>query len=183
MARAQSTDFLATMRFHVIVTGQDGGVQLVPPGRADAGFANVATPEVNVEPVEYKEGVWVYTRKYPGNPSMGGEITMQRGVTRSDSTFWDWLRRVIEGTGEYRADLDIEHYHREKALTRGPALGSEGNLTSITKGTPARVYHVRECFPTRHKVAADFDATASEISLMDLDVAYEHFEVEERAGT
>ena len=108
------------------------------------------------------------------------DLTLARGVARQDSTFWAWLRIVIEGTGEYRQDLDINHYHRDTALLRGtPASGAEANLTQINTDTPARVYHVREAFPIRHKVAADLDATASEISIMELDVSFEHFEVEE----
>lgn len=179
MARALNTDFLHSMRFHILVTKTDGSALLKPSGRPDAGFSNVTTPEANVEPVEYKEGQWIYTRKYPGNPSVS-DISMSRGVTRGDSTFWDWMRVVMEGSGEYRADLDIQHYHREQALTRPtPANGTEANLTTFTSGTPTRTYHVREAFPTRHKVAADMDATASEISIMELDCAYETFEVEE----
>lgn len=181
MARAQSTDYLHSMRYHVTITGVAGEKRLVPGNRPDAGFTNITTPEMSVEPSEYKEGTWIYTRKQPGNPTMGGELTFSRGVTRADSSFWDWLRVVVEGSGEYRADLDIDHYHREQALTRStPASGAEPNQTNLTLGTPARVYHVKECFPTRHKVAADMDATASEISIMEIDVAYEHFEVEEK---
>jgi hypothetical protein len=44
---------------------------------------------------------------------------------------------------------------------------------------PARIYHVREAFPTNHKVASDLEATSGEISIMELSIAYEHFEVEE----
>lgn len=179
MARASNTDFLHSMRYHVTVTGAGSKTYLKPDGRPDAGFSNISTPEANVEPVEYKEGQWVYTRKYPGNPSVS-DISMSRGVTRGDSSFWDWLRVVIEGSGEYRADLDIKHYHRDQALGRAyPTSGTEANVTALNTDSPARIYHVKEAFPTRHKVAADMDATASEISIMEIDVAYEHFEVEE----
>lgn len=187
MARSQHTDFLHSMRFHVnaaIAPGGAGDLDLnatVTQGKAQAGFSNVSTPEATVEAVEYREGGYIYTRKYPGNPSMS-DITMQRGVARADTSFWKWLRVVIEGSGEYRADLTIMHYHRDRALTREyPAQGTV-NLAGIDLDNPARVYHVKEAFPTRHKVAGDLDATASEISLMELDFAYESFEVEERSA-
>jgi len=186
MARPQQTDFLHSMRFHVNATIAAGGAadmnlnSTVQSGKAQAGFSSVTTPEATVEAVEYREGGYIYTRKQPGNPTVS-DLTMQRGVTRSDSSFWKWLRVVIEGSGEYRADLGISHYHRDKALTREyPAQGTV-NLAGINLDGPARIYHVKEAFPTRHKVSGDLDATASEISIMEIDFAYESFEVEELA--
>lgn len=180
MARAQATDFLHSSKFHVDAVGVGGVSFLTVPGRPQAGFSAVTTPEASVEPVEYKEGNTVYTKKQPGNPSMA-DITLSRGVTRGDSSFWSWMRTTMEGSGEYRADLDIKQMHRDTSLVRAqPADGSQPNMTNINTDTPARIYHVKEAFPTRQKVAGDLDATASEISIMELDVTYEHFEVEER---
>ena len=64
--------------------------------KGEAGFSAVTTPEATVEAVEYKEGTMIYTRKFPGNPTQS-DITLSRGVARQDSTFWDWLRVVVEG--------------------------------------------------------------------------------------
>jgi phage tail-like protein len=191
MARAAATDFLHSMRFHVVVTNLGGnapaGIQslngaedplgsAVSQGTAQAGFTTCTTPEVTVEAVTYKEGQFVYERKYPGNPTMGGDITMQRGVTRTDLFFYNWMTQEVEGTGEYRVDMDILHFHRDEALTGTPSKTI--NKTSINLDNPARIYHVKEAFPTRHKVAGDLDGTASEISIMDLDTSYEEFTVE-----
>ena len=187
MARSQKTDFLHSMRFHVqaiIATGGAADLDLnATPSQhqAQAGFTSVSTPEATIEAVDYREGGYVYGRKFPGNPSMG-DLTMQRGVARTDMSFWKWVRVVIEGSGEYRADLNIMHYHRDKALTRPYPTTDTVNLASIDLAAPARIYHVFEAFPTRHKVAGDLDATASEISIMEIDFAYESFEIEEKAG-
>lgn len=179
--RAQATDFLHSMRFHADVIGA-GGVQFLQKegqnNQPGAGFSAVTTPEATVESVEYKEGHTIYTKKYPGNPTVS-DLTMSRGVARRDSSFWDWLRIVIEGSGEYRATLQIKHFHRDTALPRPyPATGDQ-NATNLNVDTPARTYMCYEAFPIRHKVAADLDATASEISVMEIDVAFEHFEVVE----
>ena len=186
MARAQQTDFLHSMRFHVNAAIAAGGAAdldlnaTVKQGKAQAGFTSVTTPEATVEAVEYREGSYIYARKQPGNPTVS-DITMQRGVTRGDSSFWKWLRVVIEGSGEYRADLTIMHYHRDKALTREyPAQGTV-NLAGINLDSPGRIYHVKEAFPTRHKVAGDLDATGSDISIMEIDFAWESFEIEEKS--
>ena len=170
MARAQSTDFFHSMRFHVDVVGSN--LVLGP----SAGFSAVTVPEMTVEAVEYHEGRDIYTKKQPGNPTFS-EITMSRGVTKADSTFWLWILQIAEGSaapGDYRVDLRIKHYHRD-SLPGPNAAG--GNSTVIKSDTGARIYEVYEAFPMRHKVASDLDATASEISIMELDVAFEYFNI------
>lgn len=197
MARAQALDFLQSFRFFVDVYPAPPGTgpNLQNPGAGlanwdggngpQAGFTTCSTPEAAAESVEYREGQYVYTRKQPGYPTVS-DFSLQRGVSRGDSTFWDWLRVVVEGSGEYRADLDIKHYHRDTALTRPfPTTGATANLTAIDVAgvNPARIYHIFNGFPTRHKVAADLDSTAAEISIMDLDISAESFEVEEVAAS
>lgn len=176
MARAVATDFLHSMRFQVAIDDGDRGISLSPDGRAEAGFSNVTTPEATSEAVEYREGTYVYTQKYPGNPTMN-DITMSRGVARRDSTFWDWMRRVLEGSGEYRVDLSVKQFHRDTALTRDTPATTTVNKTSISTDVPARTYLIKQAFPIRHKVAGDLDATASEISIMELDLSFEYFEI------
>lgn len=171
MPRAQSTDYLHSMRFQVEVA--DGNHLFL--GQPEAGFSAVTVPEMTIESVEYKEGQMIYTRKYPGNPSMA-ELTMSRGVTRTDTSFWSWVQTVAEG-GDYRADLRIKHYHRDSLPNVAFPPPAVPNSTVINKDAGAKVYEVHEAFPMRHKVASDLDATASEVSIMELDVAFEHFAV------
>lgn len=182
MARAMQTDFLQSMRFHVDAIGVGGTQRLVVPGRPQAGFSQVSTPELSSDSVEYKEGNMVYVLKQPGMPQIS-DISMSRGVTRGDSSFWEWMRVVVEGSGEYRADLEIKQFHRDTSLVRTqPANGSQPNLTNINTDVPAMIIHARECFPIRVKPAADFDATASEISLAEIDISIETFELENIAA-
>jgi phage tail-like protein len=175
------------MRFRVKTSGQTNLLARsnIPAegGVPEAGFTQCTAPEATVEAVEYKEGTFVYTRKFPGNTTMS-DISLMRGVARLDSSFWHWLRIVIEGSGDYRQNVLIEHHHRDTFLSRPRFEASTGNdnQTSITKDSlAARTYHVHEAFPIRHKVSGDLDATASEISIMELDLSYEHFEVQEHA--
>lgn len=187
MARSQATDFLHNMRFHVVAALHGGGnplqdgntrnVEFATGTPPEAGFMSVSTPDISVSPVMYKEGTMIYERKYPGEPSMGGDIALDRGVARGDSSFWTWIRTVVEGNGEYRADLEIKHFHRAQALSVAP--GNQ-NKTSINTDTPARTYRVFECFPTTHNLTTgQLAATDGEISIMSLTVAYEHFFVVE----
>jgi phage tail-like protein len=175
MARELIDDFLHSFRFHAAtLTDYD---PLSAPGTAEAGFNNMTTPELTIEAVEYKEGLDIYPRKYPGAPTVN-EITLSRGVTFIDTSFWQWARATVEGADPYRIDLEIKHYHRGGFLTTPrTTLATADIVTRGESSTPARRYQLYEAFPIRHKPAADLDATSAEVSLMELDVAFESFNV------
>jgi len=178
MARDISTDFLHSFRFHANTIG-DGYDPLQAPGNPEAGFNNMTTPELTIESVEYKEGLDIYPRKYPGAPTVN-EITLSRGVTFIDTSFWEWARATVEGSEAYRVDLAILHYHRGGYLSTPRATLATADIITHVKSdeaTPARRYELYEAFPIRHKPAADLDATSAEVSLMELDVAFESFNV------
>jgi phage tail-like protein len=170
------------MRFHANCTsvGSDGINYLADPENTQAGFSAVTTPEATAEAVEYREGLDIYTQKYPGIPTMS-DVTLSRGATRAVSAFWAWMRIVLEGRAEYRAaTLEISHYHRDTMLTRPYPVQSDVNLVRVdVEKIPAaaRIYRLNEAFPIRCKVGGDLDATASEISISELDVSYESFEI------
>ncbi len=176
--RTANTDLIASMRFHVtasLVGAAPTDPLLVTDSgalseRAQAGFTSVTVPEVNAEPVEYKEGLFTFPRKYPGAPTVG-DISLSRGVARRDATFWTWIKSVIYGGSEYRAQtITIKHYGRE--AMRGGAIDPR---TAV----PSREYYGKNGFPTRHKIAGDMDATSSEVSIMELDIAIEDLDVNE----
>lgn len=187
MARAISTDFLQS-HFFTVTTG--GAVdRFGRPTAANisvnlpAGFQSVTIPTASTDMVEYREGSMIYTRKQAGIPSFD-DITMMRGVSRQDSSFFDWMRQVLEGTGEIREDLQIKQYHRDVALTRpNPPRGTGGvpgsNRTFIDPDArPAIIYHAFEAVPMSCKPAGDLDATNAEISIAELTTAIEYIEVE-----
>jgi len=176
-SRPESSDFLQGFRFHAdaIGIGERLYFQRIP-GYPQAGFSAITTPEVTVEPAEYSEGTDIYTRKYPGKPSMS-DCTFSRGVTRQSSAFWDWLRVVIEGSGEYRAKVLITQFHRENTLSRGfPGAGGENQTKLNLDAGTGRQFILHQSFPTRHKFSGDLDATSSEVSIQELDIAYENVE-------
>ena len=181
MARPVSTDFLHSMRFHVTAQVTGGTSPLdnasVSPS---AGFMSVSTPEATVEAVEYREGLYNFPRKFPGNTTVS-DVTMQKGVARGDGTFWLWLKLVISGNGEYRADVTINHFDRSVLNSSLPSYSAVNAARTATAPGAARQYVLYEAFPIRHKVAADLDASTSDISIMELDIAYEYFDIVEGA--
>ena len=83
MARPLATDFLHNMRFHVSVVALGAGNNAVgfleggdrKVNSTPAGFMNCTVPSMTANAVMYKEGTWVYERKFPGEVSMGGDLT------------------------------------------------------------------------------------------------------------
>jgi phage tail-like protein len=161
------------MRFFVAAAPKVGYNPFSEGGNPDGGFSTCTTPEASLEAVEYREGHMIYTRKQPGLPTMA-DLTLGRGVVLKDTMFYDWVFKTIEGTGQYRTDLIIRHFHRDALPGATPA--NNPNSTVVERdAVPARLYHVQEAFPIRCKIAADLDATASDISVAEVDIAYEHF--------
>jgi phage tail-like protein len=139
----------------------------------EAGFQAVTTPEFTVEMAEYREGTQTYTQKYPGIPSTN-DLTMTRGAALNDTAFLRWVKAGIEGR-EYRTDLTIYHAPRED---RTHPFNATTNFTDAL----SRRYQVQEAVPMRVKPAADLDAGTSDVSLAEVDVAFENFEIVSPSG-
>lgn len=181
MARAKSTDYLHNFRFHVVITGfGDSGDDFKLGTGApvvSAGFNAVTTPEATQDAVEYREGHFIYTQKYVGIPTIS-DITLSRGVALKDGTFWAWMKDVIEGNAEYRANVSIFHLHRDAKQTSDSATINEFMQVNVGSTDPGWIeYKLSQAFPIRHKVSSDLDATASEVSIQELDLAIENFRV------
>lgn len=171
MARPQATDPLHNFRFHAIATAVSGlggdPMQGDPVGNgAEAGFQAITIPEYTVESAEYREGTKTYTEKYPGIPSTN-DVTFTRGVARSGGAFHRWVLASIEGR-EYRSDITYFHFVREgRSAPFNPALDlSDAN---------SKRYMLIDALPIRIKPAGDLDATSSDVSLAEMDVAFERF--------
>lgn len=157
MARAASSDPYLNMRFHLV---DPAGGNLDPV----AGFTQVTTPEITVEPAEYREGIYRWTRKYPGVTTVG-EVQCMTGTVKRESAFYDWISRVANGgVAEYRTDLMIMEFH----------ITDEFGIN----GAPSRIMRIREAFPTSVKPMADKDATGSEVALQEMTLAIEEIEIE-----
>jgi len=168
--RTQETDYFHNFRFHVTCEGP-GGIDYI--GATEAGFNMCSIPEMTLEAVEYREGIWSYTRKFPGLATVS-EVTLGRGVTRSETKFFAWAIKAIEG-GAYRATMTIYHFHR---VGKEPAeqASPRDDLTN------ARQIKCEEALPVRLKPAADLDAMTSDVSIAEMDVACERFSIKAPDG-
>ena len=200
MGRSAATDPLHAFRFHArMVEGDASPVNGIPGAAAgdvlqpseagegfiagqgaEAGFQAIPAPELTQEVAEYREGIRTYTQKFPGVPSVN-DITLIRGCARFDTSFISWILASAEGD-EYRGDLIIFHIQRPKRdLAISPGAGGSAQMAAseieLTDANTKR-YILRDAFPTRVKIAGDLDSSTSDVSLSELDVAYERFDVE-----
>jgi phage tail-like protein len=182
MARAQNSDFLLSFRFQLETIEKKGARDPLafPIGGGSAGFQSVTLPEVTLEATEYREGIYKYTRKYPGPPTIS-EVSCMRGVMKKDTAFFDWCISALSGA-EYRADIKILQY------SRGNLPGNDGGVnpaefkTEDFAALAARQYNCYQCVPVRVKPAGDLDATSGEVSMAEVDFAPEYFTIEIGAG-
>lgn len=192
MPRPAASDPLHAFRFHAKViegpnlTTPEGSANnaldaLQPEGNSDgyiigegsqAGFNSITLPEITVEHAEYREGVRVYTMKFPGVPTIA-DLTFQRGVAINDTAFFNWVLAAIEGN-EYRADIVVYHIQRP-ANTHSPDTSRGDELDA--EAAISKEYRLYQCSPARVKVAGDLDASTSDISMAELDVSLERFSV------
>lgn len=162
MSRAQITDPFQAYRFHVSATKAGS---LEPFGAATAGFNSVTLPTQTVESVEYKEGIMVYRRKYPGDTTFD-DVTFTRGVTVANSEFWNWMNAVSSGRA-YRVDLQIKQFHRVD-------ITDKADFSALT---PSRVIKCYECFPVSVKPGSDMDSMTSDISIQEITLSLEKFDI------
>lgn len=164
MARPASSDPFHNHRFLV----EDSGNTNLIDARL-GGFTTVTTPNVSVNAVEYREGTYIWTRKYPGIPTVG-DLVMSRGIFKRSSGFFPWILRCIEGAVDdnnrpYRSEIQIKQFH----------ITDEFGV----EGTPTRVTTCAEVFLMDVKPTGDFDANDDSIQITEATFAVEEISVRE----
>ncbi|MEM2987114.1 MAG: phage tail protein [Nitrososphaerota archaeon] len=155
MARARATDFLQVTKFKVVETARAGEQRIVV-----AGFTSIDIPALTLEEVTYREGTTKFTRKQPGIPTFDN-IVLRKGIARIDSKFAKWILDIVDGK-EYRIDFTILHFHGDE---------------DASGDTATREYTFFEAFPVNFVPSSGLDASSSDISIEELQIAFEKFNV------
>lgn len=162
MARSVTEDPYHNFRF-----------QLVDPSgafiRPEAGFTTASMPEVTVAEQEYREGTDIYTRKYPGYPEVG-QVTLNRGIFRRTSDFFEWIEKVIFGGVDYVADVLLYEFH----IADAPGDPFNNRLLRA----PSRITRIKEAWATTVKPTSDKDASGADISLEELTLSVQEIQPE-----
>lgn len=132
-----------------------------------AGFSSITSPEYSAATDEINIGNSSHPYKYITHWTYG-TLTLSHGSTLNNTDFNDWVDGVIKGSGERRNFL-LVHFTRSSFF---PGIGSIGGLDTVAKifTVPAKAWQLLGCLPTRYKVASDFEALSSDVSIQELDI-------------
>lgn|SRR5690348_5252694 len=121
-------------------------------GGSRIGFTEVSGLDISIDPIEYREGSSpeYHTMKMPGMQKFGN-ITMKRGVFRSDNDYYNWLNTVQLNTIE-RRDLTI-------------SLLNESH-------EPVMVWKVKNAWPVR-LTSTDLKSDSNAVAIESLELAHE----------
>lgn len=130
-------------KFHFQVQWGDG---------AKIGFTEITGLEVETEIIEYRDGAMreYSSLKQPGRQKYSN-ITMKRGVFKSDNDYWEWWNTVSLNTIE-RRDLTISLLNEEHE--------------------PVMVWKVKNAWPTKIQ-STDLKSDANEPAIDSIELAHE----------
>ena len=194
MARLAFTDHLLVHSFWAMDVSFIGakGAPIMSPM---AGFSKITLPEVTVKTKEIQEGNNPFSKKVVQGGSIGN-LTLERGIVYNDSDFWRWTKRALSGNLQYSSSISSTYVrnilviHFFSQFPFGSVLGAQdamsgfdrntavnalglGGITSIITNIriPAKGYVFMNCIPTNCKIASDFDANTSAVSVSTLTLA------------
>jgi phage tail-like protein len=187
MARSRYDDFLQGYNFWVfdlspspkppfVVLNPVIGAAL--SGGLVGGFTGVSLPELTAttntytplnEPIGY-----TYVTGYEV-----GSVTLRRGASRYDSSFYSWITRAMNGTDRPHRDLMILHLssaslvqpNRNEKFT--PNSAGAGYVEVLK--TYGKAYILYDCIPTRYSPGGELDASSAEITITELEVTPSYF--------
>ncbi len=113
-------------------------------GGTNIGFSEVSGLNLETQVIEYRDGASpeYSVKKMPGIPKYGN-ITLKRGITKSDNEFYQWLNTTKLNTVERRdIIINLLNEEHEPVMTwkivnafpvkvEGPGLKATGNEVAI----------------------------------------------------
>lgn len=126
-------------------------------GGTRIGFTEVSGLTVELQTIDYREGsaLEYQVTKMPGIPQYSN-ITLKRGIYRSDNEFFQWLNTVRLNNIE-RRDLTISLLNEEHA--------------------PIVVWKIKEAFPCKVE-GPSLNSTGNEVAMESIELCHEGLTVE-----
>ena len=126
-------------------------------GDQEMSFQEVSGLDMEAQPIEYRHGnSKVFSViKMPGIKKTGN-VTMKKGVFKSDNKFWDWFSKIEMNTIE-RVPVTI-------------SLLDEG-------GAPAMVWTLANAWPTK-VTGTDLKSDGNEVAIETIEIAHEGLTIE-----
>jgi hypothetical protein len=179
VARRRVTDYLQSHNFWLLEISASARAPLFVAGALTNGFQSITMPELSADAQSFSPLNSYYPEHYYTSFSVGA-ITLSRGVTAFDSTFYRWIRRSVSGEDRVQRNLLLLHFAGLGVGEDGepivnasaPGIGA-GNLETIRAF--GKGYILWDCIPTRYKAGSDLDATSGEVSIAELDIQPHYF--------
>lgn len=129
-------------------------------GPATIAFSEVAGLNIEVQPIEYREGSSpdFSTTKRPGLTKYGN-LTLKRGVFAGDNEYFEWIIKNVHNQTE-RRDIIVKLMNDEHI--------------------PVMVWKIRNAWATK-LTAPDMKASANEAAIESLEIAHEGITIENNA--
>ena len=115
-------------------------------------FQEVSGLDIEAQPIEYRHGdsPEFSTINMPGLKKFGN-ITMKKGIFKSDNKFWDWFKKIKMNT-----------------IARIPVT-----ITLLDEvGAPTMVWTLANAWPTKI-TSTDLKAEGNEVSIESIEIAHE----------
>lgn len=139
---AQSTSIWPLPKFHFQVEWDSEKVS----------FQEVSGLEIEAQPIEYRHGdsPQFSTIKMPGIKK-SGNVTMKKGIFKSDNKFWDWFNQIKQNTIK-RKTITIK-------------LLDEANA-------PTMIWTLANAWPTKI-TGTDLKSDGNEVAVESIEIAHE----------
>ena len=128
-------------------------------GDQEMSFQEVSGLDIEAQPIEYRHGdsKEFSVIKMPGIKKTGN-VTMKKGVFKSDNKFWDWFSKIEMNTIE-RVPVTI-------------SLLDEG-------GAPTMVWTLANAWPTKI-TGTDLKSDGNEVAVESIEIAHEGLTIESK---
>lgn len=122
-------------------------------------FEEVSGLDAETQPIEYRHGSspLFSTTKMPGIKKYGN-VTMKKGVFKSDNKFWDWFNEIKMNTIK-RGSVTIRLLDQE--------------------GKPTMVWTLANAWPTKI-TGTDLKADGNEVAIETIEIAHEGLTIENK---
>jgi hypothetical protein len=180
MARSRALDYLQSYHFWLIEISVSERAPFFAAGALTHGFQSISMPEITADTQSFRPANSLYPVNYNASYSTGA-ITLTRGVTPYDSSFYRWIRRTTEGSDRIYRNFLLLHFSSIgvdsggeplalSSVVEGVGIGNLETLRGFGKG-----YILWDCLPTRYKAGSDLEGNSGDVSLAELDIQPYYF--------
>ena len=175
MARSHTKDRAGVYNFYLFDVPASGSSDVFTPS---VGFSTITAPEIQADVEDINIGNSYFPIKAVKGATLTA-MTLSKGVVLGDSDFFYWIRNAIQG--KHNTDAGF-HPRRNLALVwfhdliKDTSYASQTLPNGLIARKPVKAFFLGEAIPVRYKTSTDFDASASDRSIQELEIEMSYFD-------